>query len=436
MDSLGRFTLGEELGSGPYTTTYDARDGDERCVVKLVNDEAVPTNESRRAGLVEALAGLKGIEHPSAVRVLDAGEVDGKLFVASEYMGCPTLEKHLAERGPLDEQQVVLFVRQTAQALDKAHDTGYCHGALVPANVFVVSPEKVKLSDFAIASLVQEPPDVADMDGQGGDAGAANDEWVTAEDLLRTKTGKSVVAREEDDMVALAALMLNMLGIQTPPRTEGEDLETYRQALLESGYSQASAPESGVGVHTVEVMRRLLTAGGFDSPGEVVVELASAMLLGRTFGRARTAPAPAPAAGAETAQVHPEEPAPAPQAPAFPVSGDLSALEFKGDPRSAAYTPFFIWTDRRGGRFVVLHDGERLAIGRDPDMADWTLMDPAISRRHCYLIKDGDKITVEDAGSSNGTFVNDERIQTTEISPTDVVRVGTTRLFMSVPARD
>lgn len=431
MDEVGRFKLSRQLGSDSQSVTYEAQDGAQRCALRVINDEAVPTEGQRRAGLVKALEVLKSIEHPSMVRVLDAGEEAGKLFVATELMTCPTLEQKLQQQERLEEQQVVLFVRQAAQALDKALDLGYCHGDLTPHNVFVVSPEKVKLTAFAVKALLAEPPDVADLE-ERGDGGAADNDWVTAEDLLRTKSRRVVVDRAQDDLVSLAVLMVTMLGCRVPQRGEGQTLEAYRQTLMGECYADLAGPDGGVSTHTAEVIRRLLTTGGFDNPGEVVVELASAMLLGRTVGRARPAPGPKPPAAAQTAQMQTDSAG----SPAQAGLGDLSPLEFKGDPCEAAFTPFFIWTDRRGGRFLVIHDGERLSVGRDPDMSDWTLMDPAISRRHCFLIKDGAVLRVEDAGSSNGTFVNDERVQEAEVRSGDALRVGTTRFYMALTDRE
>ncbi len=436
MEELGRYKVGAELGEGPYAVAYEAQDDGERCVLKVLKDEAVPGEPGRRAGLVRALEGLKEIDHPSVVKVLDGGEEAGKLFVATEFMDRPTLQQKLQDQASLPEQQVVLFVRQTAQALDKARDLGYCHGNLTVRNVFVVSEEKVKVADFALAALVKEPPDIAELEDEGDLAGlaAAEDDWVTAEDLLRTKGKRTTTGRLEDDLVGLAVLMMQMLGVSAPERGAEQSLEAYRTDLLRDYYPRLTSPEAGVGLQTTEVVRRLLTAGGFGSPGEVVVELASAMLLGRTFARARAEAVAAPASASETAQVRgalEETPEPVPSS-----AGDLSVLEFRGDPCAAPFTPLFIWSDRHRGRFFVIHDGERLTIGRDPDVCDITLMDPAVSRQHCTLSKDGGVVRIEDPGSSNGTFVNEQRVQNADIHAGDRLRIGGTRVYLSLPGRE
>ena len=52
---------------------------------------------------------------------------------------------------------------------------------------------------------------------------------------------------------------------------------------------------------------------------------------------------------------------------------------------------------------------ERITIGRDP-MSDIIFKDPEVSRRHLQFARVDDTYQVEDLGSTNGTFVNGERL--------------------------
>lgn len=75
-------------------------------------------------------------------------------------------------------------------------------------------------------------------------------------------------------------------------------------------------------------------------------------------------------------------------------------------------------------------DGE-LLIGRAATEADGRLGDdPELSRRHALVTRGADgKLTIQDLGSANGTFVNDQRIEGAHrLSPGDVVRLGRTLL--------
>jgi len=435
MDALGRFRLRRELGTGPCAIVYEAHDGERPCALRVLKDEVLPADSGARAGLIMALAGLKATAHPSVVKVLDAGEEEGSIFVATELMGCPTLAQWMSEQSKLGEGQAVLFLRQAAQALDRMRDLGYCHGNLHPGNVFVVSAAKVKIADFAIDRLIEEPPDISVFEEQGALSGTADGaEWATAQELL---SKKALLATEESlaaDLTSLAALMLGMLGVDVPEREQDSDLNRYREQLRATVQNALTGSEAGVDVHTVDIVRRLLTPSSFTSPGEVVVELAGAMLL-----RHPRAPTPClqesmradEAGGTELEEERVEVRAMPMQDP----EDELEPLEFRGDPRTAAFTPFFEWDNRRGGRFFVIYDGERLTIGRDPEVSDVTLMDPAASRRHCTVSKEGGVVRFDDLGSSNGTYLNDERVEGGEMTVGDCLRIGATRLFMSLTSR-
>src|SRR5262249_54904866 len=49
---------------------------------------------------------------------------------------------------------------------------------------------------------------------------------------------------------------------------------------------------------------------------------------------------------------------------------------------------------------------------------------PSVSRRHCELSIDDDEFTVKDLNSSNGTYVNGERIRSRELVPGDLLALG------------
>jgi pSer/pThr/pTyr-binding forkhead associated (FHA) protein len=87
----------------------------------------------------------------------------------------------------------------------------------------------------------------------------------------------------------------------------------------------------------------------------------------------------------------------------------------------------------RGQRLVV--DAE-LLIGRAMSEEGRLGDDPGLSRRHARVARAADdRLTIEDLGSANGTFVNGERIGATQaLEAGDVVRLGDTLLRVTSPA--
>lgn len=435
MEELGRFALRKQIGAGSYSTVYEADEGGQRCALRVFNENAVPSDPAERAAVVAAMKGLARLEHPCIVRVLEVGDTQGKLYAAMELMSSPTLAEKLKAGGPMEEKRAVLFVRQAAQALDKARDMGYSHGNLHPGNAFVVSDEKIKLSDFAIKDIISDRSVLKEYD----ELARVTEDLVTAEDLLRAKGKAGGGQKLAEDFVALSLLMMRMLGAEPETRGTGETLGEYRERVLNGSLAALGSPEKGLSPHTVEIARRLLTPGGFDSPGEVVVELASAMLMRRPFSQRGASASRQPSPGAETTAVSKDadlvsdwltEAAQDEQ-----VEQGAQEAEVGGE-LTGSFTAFYVWHSRHGGMFFIVHDGEELSIGRDPDYADVALMDPAISRKHCVISRRGNVIRVEDPGSTNGTLVNGHRVEKAEIKPGDNLRIGGTRVYMTLSTQE
>ena len=78
-------------------------------------------------------------------------------------------------------------------------------------------------------------------------------------------------------------------------------------------------------------------------------------------------------------------------------------------------------------------DGE-VVIGREPGSVDLVLDDPGISRRHAAVRALGGVITVEDLGSSNGTYANGHRISgEVELADGDEIQLGGTIISVHGP---
>ena len=92
-------------------------------------------------------------------------------------------------------------------------------------------------------------------------------------------------------------------------------------------------------------------------------------------------------------------------------------------------------------------DGERRSFSITRDMTvigrreDCDLRIPLgdVSRKHCRLVRDGDLLRLEDLGSSNGTYLNGQRVQESLLTPGDSIQIGPVVFVLQVdgvPADD
>nr|ALS90406.1 FHA domain protein [uncultured bacterium] len=95
-----------------------------------------------------------------------------------------------------------------------------------------------------------------------------------------------------------------------------------------------------------------------------------------------------------------------------------------GAPR-AAYRLF------RGPREIALEEGETV-LGRDPDATAF-IDHTSVSRRHARVVIAGDRVTVEDLGSKNGTFVEGKKLEgTAPLTDGDELKLGSVSLKFRV----
>jgi general secretion pathway protein E len=88
-----------------------------------------------------------------------------------------------------------------------------------------------------------------------------------------------------------------------------------------------------------------------------------------------------------------------------------------------------------GGMEQLAVGAKPITIGRHGDN-ELALGDPKASRFHAVIERNGSGFRIRDLKSSNGTFVNGQRISEQELSPGDVVFIGSTRIVLLDPSAE
>ncbi len=151
---LGPFQLLARIGTGGMAEVFRARDSRDERVVAL---KALHVHLAQSANLMERFRreshAIQELRHPHVVPVWDAGEAEGRPYLAME-LAEESLGGRL-RRGPLPVADACRLVADIADGLAFVHDEGVIHRDVKPENILLFADGSARLADFGIA-LMQE----------------------------------------------------------------------------------------------------------------------------------------------------------------------------------------------------------------------------------------------------------------------------------------
>jgi serine/threonine-protein kinase len=209
---IGQYQLSQCLGAGGMGEVYLAEHVLLRrpCAVKLIragwaSDARLLQRFEREVRVTATLT------HPNTVQIFDYGRSeDGMFYYVMEYLPGLTLDRIVAENGPLPFPRVIYLLRQLCGALSEAHAIGLIHRDIKPSNVMAcrrgLCHDVVKLLDFGLVATPEK-------NAQGGPRGGAvvgTPAYMSPEQAA----GKEIDARS--DIYSLGCLAYFLLTARTP----------------------------------------------------------------------------------------------------------------------------------------------------------------------------------------------------------------------------
>ena len=154
---IGHYRIAGKIGAGGMGEVYLAQDMrlERKVAVKFLNEEFSRDEDKLNRFIQEAKA-ASALNHPNILTVYEVGEIDGRNYIAAEYIDGRTLREPLSAQETLSLNRILKIALQTAEALAAAHTNGIIHRDIKPENIMVREDGYVKVPDFGLAKLTEK----------------------------------------------------------------------------------------------------------------------------------------------------------------------------------------------------------------------------------------------------------------------------------------
>jgi tetratricopeptide (TPR) repeat protein len=290
------------LGEGGFGIVYlvSSQSAKQTSALKTLRSELLRDPATREMFRKEVQIWIDLGAHPHLVRAHWVNEIQGRLWLAMEYVapdpatGINSLEGYLKKWAPPLAQAVTWGI-EFCHGMEYAISRGIrCHRDIKPANILLGADRRVKISDFGIAGIVPDRPAPAATAGSDLGQTAAGVVFGTPTHMPPEQFVGASRCDERSDVYSFGVVLFQMasggrLPFLPAPPPAGVDRMTYFFEAFRRLHSDASPPKVESPLQAI-VERCLAKDQGhrFQSFAELRRELEG--LLERTSGRAVAAP--------------------------------------------------------------------------------------------------------------------------------------------------
>ncbi len=148
----GRYRIEARIGHGGMAEVYEATDiiNKRKVAIKMIREDVMKNPINLRRFQNEATI-ASSLNHPNIVKVFNHGTIEGRPYIANEYVRGQSMKDMLDFRTSIPIAEAVSYMLQLTSALFYAHQHNIIHRDIKPQNIYVMPDGTIKLGDFGIA---------------------------------------------------------------------------------------------------------------------------------------------------------------------------------------------------------------------------------------------------------------------------------------------
>ena len=395
---INNFEIQEVIGEGSMGIVYRAYHPDLQryTAIKLLRPEMIDIPDSFERFLQEARTAAQ-LQHKNIVNVINFGEIQESYYLMMEYVEGASMRELIEENpeGILIEDTAVIF-SQIADVLSFAHEQGVLHRDLKPDNILLTdsgdehSPYRAMVSDFGLVKIASgslthtmngmtlgTPAYMSPEQCTGGPTDERSDIYALGVTMYEAVTGK----RPYPIRNLFDAVKFHTSGKLIPPKAHNPNIPNRLNILIRQmlNTDPNKRPASAAEVKTR--LSRFLPNFSTKSESQMAQRIKKGMKL-------------------ITAELNRDQ-----------VFASIREETLKEASKPISQCIVVSYQGRIESVHPPLIVGEHLVVGRS-NSADIVLgrQERYVSKKHCEIEVLKDRVVVRDLKSTNGTFLDDERL--------------------------
>ncbi|KAJ4966102.1 hypothetical protein NE237_017951 [Protea cynaroides] len=246
ISTVGDYILKRKVGEGPLSIVWKAQhrlSGEEVAMKQIYLSKL---NRNLKGCLDCELNFLSNVRHPNIIRLINAIEAEGCIFLVLEFCAGGDLASFIRQNGRVQESIVKRFTRQLGAGLQVVRAHHIIHRDLKPENILLSTPDSdavLKIADFGLSRIVHPGDFVENVCG--------SPMYMAPEVLQFQKYDEKV------DMWSIGAILFELLNGYPPFR--GRNNVQLLQNIKESAFlpfSRLILP--GLHQDSIDICTRLL----------------------------------------------------------------------------------------------------------------------------------------------------------------------------------
>lgn len=221
----GKYQIKQLIGMGGMGSVYLAHhlQVDNDVAIKILHPRYAADSEGLKRFQREARI-ISGLRHKNIMLNYAFGNVDGLVYMVTEFVQGETLGEIIRAHGPLSPPDAMPLLLQICDAMDCAHQHEVFHRDLKPDNVIVLgNPRTVKLIDFGLAKL---------LDGTEGQRLTRTGEVVGDPHYMSPEQAQGQILDARSDIYSFGCLMYEVF-TGTQPFTSESPVAVLMKQIAE-----------------------------------------------------------------------------------------------------------------------------------------------------------------------------------------------------------